>query len=300
MKLGVVFPTNEIGNDPAVIKNYAQQVEGFGYDHLITYDHVLGVDPATRPGQMTPYTEKHPFHEPLVLFGFLAACTETIELATGILILPQRQTVLVAKQAAEVDVLSGGRLRLGVGLGWLDAEYVALGKDYHTRGHDIEEQVEVLRALWADDLITYEGEKHTIPESGINPLPVQQPIPIWFGAVAETAVRRAARIGDGWFPSGGAKDSAPLVSVFREEAEKAGRNPDSLGISPTLRLGSLMPDVPRAELDDLVEEAAAWKKLGATHIAINAMNVDLAGPEEHLAVVAEFKSRVEKEVGVAA
>lgn len=300
MKLGVVFPTNEIGNDPSVIKNYAQQIENLGYDHLIAYDHVLGVDPATRPGQMTPYSEKHPFHEPLVLFGFLAACTEKIELATGILILPQRQTVLVAKQAAEVDVLSGGRLRLGVGLGWLDVEYVALGKDYKTRGHDIEEQVEVLRALWADDLITFEGEKHTIPQSGINPLPVQRPIPIWFGAVAEAAVRRAARIGDGWFPIGGAEDMTPVLAMFREEAEKAGRDPDTLGISPTLRLGSPLPDAPPADLDELVDQAGAWKELGATHLAINTMRVDLAGADEHLAVAAEFKSRVEKEVGLAA
>lgn len=300
MKLGVVFPTNEIGNDPTVIAGFAQKLEAIGYNDLIAYDHVLGVDPATRPGEMTPYTHKHPFHEPMVLFGFLAGCTKSITLATGILILPQRQTVLVAKQAAEVDVLSRGRLRLGVGLGWLEAEYTALGADWHTRGKRVEEQVEVLRALWADDLVTYKGEFHDIPESGINPLPVQQRVPIWFGAVVDAAVERAARIGDGWYPALEAQNSAAQVALFRETAEAAGRDPAALGIQPTLRVQGLLPDAPRKDLDQLIEDLHAWTELGATHATLNTMNAGLANAEEHLALAAEFRDRAAKVIELAA
>lgn len=300
MKLGVVFPTNEIGNDPAVIAGFAQSIEALGYNDLIAYDHVLGVDPATRPGVMTPYTHKHPFHEPLVLFGFLAGCTQTITLATGILILPQRQTVLVAKQAAEVDVLSRGRLRLGVGLGWLDTEYTALGEDWHTRGKRSEEQIEVLRALWTQDLVTFKGEFHNIPESGINPLPVQQPVPIWFGAVVDAAVERAARIGDGWYPALEAAASGGQVALFRETAEAAGRDPATLGIQPTLRVQGPMADTPRKDLDQLIEDLHAWAELGATHATLNTMNAGVANAEEHLALAAEFRDRAAKVIELAA
>ena len=201
MQLGVIFPQVEMGVDPVAIRDYAQAVEQMGYTHLAVYDHVLGAGTTTRPDWRGPYTSESLFHEPLVLFGYLAGCTRGLELVTEVIILPQRQTALVAKQAAEVDVLSGGRLRLGVGIGWNDVEYEVLGEDFHTRGRRVSEQIAVLRALWTQEVVTFEGKWHRITEAGINPLPVQRPIPIWMGGGrAESALRRIARLADGWFP----------------------------------------------------------------------------------------------------
>ncbi len=203
MKFGVVFPQTEIGDDPVAIKDYAQAAEGLGYDYLMTYEHVLGANPE-RPGweDWRPYTHQHAFHEPFVLFGYLAALTEKLEMVTAVLVLPQRQTPLVAKQAAQVDVLTNGRLRLGVGVGWNDVEYAGMGADFHTRGGRIEEQIKLLRDLWTKPLVKHEGEFETIDDMGINPLPVQRPIPIWVGGEADVVLRRMARIADGWFPQG--------------------------------------------------------------------------------------------------
>ena len=192
MNIGVVFPQVEIGNDPAAIRDYAQAVEAMGYTHILAFDHVLGANPPSHPGLKGPYTYKHPFHEPFVLFGFLAAVTTRVELVTGIIILPQRQTALVAKQTACVDVLSGGRLRLGVAVGWNFVEYEALGEDFKNRGQRIEEQIEILRALWTKELVTVEGRWHRVTDAGINPPPVQRPIPIWMGGESDPVVRRAA------------------------------------------------------------------------------------------------------------
>ena len=201
MQIGAIFPQTEIGQDPGVIREYAQAVEELGYGHLLAFDHVLGADTSTRPDWRGPYTSKTMFHEPLVLYGYLAAITQRIELVTGIIILPQRQTALVAKQAAEVDVLSGGRLRLGVGIGWNDVEYEALGENFHNRGRRSEEQVELLRELWTKEAVTFEGRWHRVTAAGINPLPVQRPIPLWFGSgPTDAALQRIARLGDGWFP----------------------------------------------------------------------------------------------------
>src|SRR5215470_7812153 len=180
MQIGVTFPQTEIGADPVAIRDYAQAAEGAGYGHLAVFDHVLGADPTNRPGWQK-YTSQHMFHEPFVLFGYLAALTK-LELVTDVIILPQRQTALVAKQAAEVDVLTGGRLRLGVGLGWNYVEYDALGEDFKTRGRRCDEQIAVLRALWRDPVVTFSGPYHTIDAAGLNPLPLQRPIPIWLGA----------------------------------------------------------------------------------------------------------------------
>ena len=218
MKYGVVFPQTEYGNDPQAIKDYAQTAEGLGYDYLLVYDHVLGAHPDRLPGLTGPYTNAHPFHEPMVLFGFLAAVTTNLELVTGILILPQRQTALVAKQTAAVDVLSGGRLRLGIGIGWNYVEYDALGKNFRTRGRQVEEQIEVLRKLWTQPLVTHRTDDHNIDNAGILPLPVQRPIPIWFGGVAEPVLKRAARLGDGWMPAGrlaGRRDARPPGAAAR-------------------------------------------------------------------------------------
>src|ERR1700722_1246682 len=199
MKIGAVFPQTEIGSDGGAVRAYVERVEQLGYSHLIVYDHVVGADPAVHQGWDGVYDVRSSFHEPLVLFGFLAGVC-SLELVTGILILPQRQTALVAKQAAEVDVLTGGKLRLGVGLGWNPVEYEALGKDFSNRGRRLEEQVELLRRLWTEESVTFDGTYEQVTGAGLAPLPVQRPIPIWFGAAAPASFRRAGRMADGWIP----------------------------------------------------------------------------------------------------
>lgn len=265
MRLGVIFPQTEIGADPAVIRDYAQSVEGMGYDHLAAFDHVLGATPH-RPGGWTgAYTHESMFHEPLVLFGYLAGLTRRIELVTGILILPQRQTALVAKQAAEVDLLSGGRLRLGVGVGWNHVEYESLGMDWKTRGARQSEQIAVMRRLWTEDLVTFEGKFHTLNAVNILPPPVQRPIPIWFGGSADAVIRRCARIGDGWMPilapnEAGEAKLAQLHGYLRE----FGRDPATFGLEAWLRMDT--PD------EDLWAKAAAgWKRLGAKRVMLYPM-----------------------------
>ncbi|MFQ5436585.1 MAG: LLM class F420-dependent oxidoreductase, partial [Anaerolineae bacterium] len=197
MKIGLVYPQIEYSNDPIAIRDYAQTAEALGYDFIVAYDHVLGANPDRPGGWQGPYTYVNPFHDPFVMFSYMAAQTERIAFATGILILPQRETAVVAKQAATLDLLSSGRFRLGVGNGWNKVEFVALNQDFHTRGRRMEEQVQLLRRLWTEDLITYEGEWHTIPDAGLNPRPNRR-IPIWFGGGADAVLRRIARLGDGW------------------------------------------------------------------------------------------------------
>ncbi len=198
MRVGAVFPQTEIGADPAVIRDYVQAVEGLGFDHLTAIDHVLGAGAPSGPPWAKFYTRERMFHEPLLLFAHLAAVTERIEFATAILILSQRQTALVAKQAAQLDVFCGGRTRLGIGIGWNAVEFEALNENFRDRGRRVEEQVEVLRRLWSEDLVTFEGRWHRLSDVGINPPPVQRPVPVWFGAFETVAIRRAARLGDGW------------------------------------------------------------------------------------------------------
>ncbi len=221
LRLGAVFPTSDIGTDPVAIRDFAQGVEELGLDHLITYDHVLGADHADRDPPLTgPYTEHDAFHEPFVLFGYLAAVTSRLELVVGVLVLPQRQTALVAKQAAEVAILSGGRLRLGIGTGWNWVEYDALGVPYRSRAGRLEEQVDVLRRLWAEPLVTVHGKHHDIERAGILPMP-DGPIPIWFGGGAEPQLRRAARLGDGFLASRAddrARGQVQQLLAFRDEA----------------------------------------------------------------------------------
>lgn len=282
MRIGLVFPQIEIGTDPIAIREYAQAAEELGYTHLLTYEHVVGVDLARYPGWRGPYHAGHQFHEPFVLFGYLAAVTTRLELVTGVIILPQRQTVLVAKQAAEVDVLSGGRLRLGVGVGWNEAEYVALGMDFHTRGRREEEQIEVLRLLWTQPIVTYEGRWHRLPAVGINPLPVQRPIPIWLGGMSESARRRAARLADGWMPQWRPNaELREMVERLREWIAAAGRDPARFGIEGRLTLAQ----VPRQEWAKDVE---AWRELGATHLCVNMMGMGLRSPDEHLRMLREI------------
>lgn len=282
MQIGVVFPQTEFGTDPLALRDYAQAVEGMGYTHVLAYDHVLGANPDRPGGWRGPYTYQHPFYSPFLLFSYMAAATDALGFVTGIIILPQRQTALVAKQAATLDVLCGGRFRLGVGLGWNEVEYTTLGYDFGTRGRRVEEQVDVLRRLWTEPLVTFEGSWETIPDAGINPLPVQRPIPVWFGGQSDPALRRTARMGDGWLPNTRSAESArPAVERLHEYAEEAGRSPGELGLEPRLYYGG-------GDLDALVAEAAAWKDLGATHLSMNTMGVGLTTPDEHVAALRGF------------
>ena len=199
MQIGVVFPQTELAPDPATIRAYVSGVAQLGFAHILAYDHVLGADPAVHPGWDGPYDVDTTFHEPFVMFGFLAAVTQ-LELVTGIIIAPQRQTALIAKQAAEVDILAEGRFRLGIGVGWNRVEYESLGQDFRTRGRRQEEQIGLLRRLWIERTVDHDGEFDHIKGAGIAPLPVQRPIPIWMGGASEAAFGRIGRLSDGWFP----------------------------------------------------------------------------------------------------
>ena len=285
MRLGVVFPQTEIGADPAGVRAYAEAVAELGFDHLLTYDHVLGADPAGHPGFSGPYTVESLFHEPFVLFGYLAAIAPSLELVTGIVILPQRQTALVAKQAAEVDILTGGRFRLGIGQGWNRVEYEALGMDFSDRARRMEEQIELLRRLWQEPVLDFDGRDHKVTAAGLNPLPVQRPIPIWIGGSSEAALRRIARLGDGYFPMNGRalEGDWPLtLDRMREWRRAAGRDPDDLGIEARINASSGTPD-------DWHEQAEEWRALGATHLAVETMRGGLSGAKAHIERLAAAK-----------
>ncbi len=284
MKLGVVFPQTEIVPSAEVVRDYAQAVEDLGYDYLLAYEHVLGANPDRPGGWSGPYTHRHPFLEPFVLFAYLAGQTRRLQFATGILILPQRQTVLVAKQAATLDVLCGGRLRLGIGIGWNAVEYEALGQDFGSRGRRIEEQVSLLRRLWTEPLVTFQGRGHTVSDAGLNPLPLQRPIPIWFGGAADPVLRRMARLGDGWMPNTMPPEQGrPLVEALRGYLAEAGRDPAAFGIDVRLNLGSLTQPGWEAY-------ATEWRALGATHLCVNTMGAGFAAPQDHIAALQRFKS----------
>ena len=285
MRFGAVFPQTEIGADPVAVRDFAQAAEALGYDHLLVFDHVTGVN-AERADWDGLYTHRHMFHEVLTLLAYLAGVTSRIELATGILILPQRQTVLVAKQAAEVDVLSGGRLRLGIGIGWSAFEYEALGENFHDRGRRSEEQIAVMRALWTEDIVNFEGEWHKITDSGINPLPVQRPIPIWFGGNADAVVRRIARIGDGWIPFFAPDEKGrAAVAKLHDYAREAGRDPADIGIERML----LLHDTPS---EKAVQVATAYAEMGVTTLSLNTMNAGLDSPSAHMRAIRLFKEAV--------
>ena len=281
MQIGVTFPQTEIGGDPLVIRDYAQAAEGLGYGHLVAFDHVLGADPTNRPG-WRGYTQRDMFHEPFILFGYLAALTH-LELVPAVIILPQRQTALVAKQAAEVDILTSGKLRLGVGVGWNPVEYEALGMDFHTRGRVVEEQIEVMRLLWSQEVVSYKGRYHTITEAGLNPLPTRRSMPIWLGGAADTLLRRVARLGDGWFPQGYPDDQmAEALERLRSYTREAGHDPAVLGIEARLTIRN-------TGLNEWVRQTEAWQKLGATHISINTMGAGLKSPDEHIHAIRRYK-----------
>ncbi len=287
MKIGAIFPQTEIGADPAGVRDFAQAAESLGYDHLLAFDHVLGADVSKHEGHEEPYTHVDMFHEPFVLFGYLAGITKKIEMATCIIILGQRQTALVAKQAAEVDVLTGGRLRLGIGIGSNDVEYEALGEDFHNRGPRSVEQIELMRALWTQEVVNFKGRYHTVTHAGLNPLPVQRPIPIWFGGGADRVVRRVGRIGDGWFPQlQPDSEGQERIGRMREYAKEAGRDPMSIGIEG--RIGLAAPGGP----DGWKKASEAWSALGATHFSVNTMRAGLKGTDQHIDAIRRFKEAV--------
>ncbi len=274
MQIGVVFPQTEIEPDPGAVRAYAQAAEGLGFGHLIAYDHVLGADTAVHTDWAGPYDLHSTFHEPMVLFGFLAACT-SLELATGILIAPQRQTALVAKQAAEVDQLTGGRLRLGVGIGWNPVEYDALGPSFADRGRRLEEQIGLLRRLWTEPSVTFAGEFDRVEGAGLAPLPVQRPIPIWIGAHAPAALRRVGRLADGWFPMALPRHGLEeALEVIATAARDAGR-PTDVPFEGRLEWSVGDPDT-------VARHALRWHEAGAARLSVNTRHAGCQGADQHI------------------
>ena len=275
----MVFPQTEIGAVGADVRAYALGVEELGFRHVLAYDHVLGADPEAHQPWTGPYDVSTTFHEPFVLFGYLAGLT-SLEFVTGVIVLPQRQTALVAKQAAEVDLLAAGRLRLGVGIGWNAVEYEALGKSFTNRGRRLDEQITLLRQLWTEPAVTFRGEFEQVTGAGLAPLPLQRPIPIWIGAQSTPAYRRVGRLADGWFPEmapGPELDQAR--DVIDSAARSAGRDPASIDMEGRVRWSD-------AGVEEVIEQAARWREAGATHVSINTMGAGLGSVDRHLEVLA--------------
>jgi probable F420-dependent oxidoreductase len=276
VKLGAVFPQTEIGADAGGVREYVEALAELGYDHLLAYDHVLGAERERHLELVGPYRAEHQFHEILVLFGYAAGIAPQLELVTGVVIAPQRQTVLLAKQAAEVDVLTEGRFRLGLGIGWNDVEYEALGMGFADRGRRFEEQIDLMRRLWTEPVLDFQGQWHTVTAAGLNPLPVQRPIPVWIGGSAERALRRAARTADGYFTQRPLEGSWPeTIERMREWVEEAGREWSSFGIEHRLNVADGTPDDWRREADE-------WRGLGATHLSVITMGAGFEGPARHI------------------
>ncbi len=307
MKLGLIFPQTEIPDDAAAIRDYVQAVEAEGFDYLLVFDHVLGVNPEERPewdpfnllrddaaravyGQhavererkikRAPYDYRSAFHEPMVLYAFLCGVTSRIELATGVVILPQRQTALLAKQAANVANLSNGRLRLGVGIGWNDAEYEALGMDFRARGRRSAEQLALLRRLWSEESVTFTGEFDRIRGAGINPRP-KQSIPLWLGGNSEVAMRRAARLADGWQPGVDPSEAEDKAARFREQVRAAGRDPDKVGLENLIQCGETVGG-PRISPEQAAAAAVVCRDAGYSHVCINTMDAGHRTMDDHL------------------
>jgi probable F420-dependent oxidoreductase len=283
--VGATFPQTEIGADVGGVRAYAEAAQDLGYKHLLIYDHVLGADPDSEAHKpwAGPYTAYTMFHEVMVLFGFLAAAVPKMSLVTAVVVLPQRQTALVAKQAAEIDVLSGGKLRLGVGIGWNHVEYEGLGLSFKNRARRFEEQIGLLRRYWQEPIFTHEGQYEKVTAAGINPLPIQRPIPIWIGGSAEPALKRAAEVADGFFPQRPLEGSWPATfEKMKAWREAVGKDWSTYGIEARINAGTGTPDEWRQTYQE-------WKGLGATHITVNTMNGGLKGPEEHVKRIAEVK-----------
>src|SRR5579863_7390768 len=294
MKLGITLPLVDLGGDPGIVREFAQAAEAHGYDHLGAPDHVLGVNVASRPDWGSRNTSKDCFHDPFVLFAFLRGTTKKIGFATQVLILAQRQAVLVAKQAASLAVLSGDRFRLGVGIGWNETEFIGLNENFHDRGRRSVEQVEVMQRLWAEPHVTFKGKWHTIEDAGINPLPVHRRIPVWFGGNVDQTLERIARIGDGWIMNAYAPDDTALAEFakLRRMTEQAGRDPAKIGIEVWMSCGEGTPA-------DWLKEAKFWKQSGATHLTLftafgrrHHRRIKGTSSAEHLAAMRQFRDAV--------
>jgi len=284
MRIGVILPQTEIGPSVAAVRAYGTGVEELGFQHVLAYDHVVGADPAVHADWPGPYDIDTEFHEPFVVFGFLAGCT-SLELVTGITILPQRPTVLVAKQAAEVDLLTRGGFRLGVGIGWNPVEYEALGQDFSVRGRRIEEQVALLRQLWTTRTVTVSGEFDRVTGAGLAPLPVQRPIPIWFGGMSPRAYERMGRLADGWFPMiqpGPKLDEAR--ATIAATATAAGRDPDAIAMEGRVDW--------KGDRDEVLRRIEGWREVGASHVTINTMRAGLPTVDAHLEVLQAVADRL--------
>jgi probable F420-dependent oxidoreductase len=286
MRIGVILPQNEITADPVALRDFAQAAEDLGYAHLSAFEHVVGADTTHRPDWRGPYDLHSLFHEPMVMFGYLAGVTKRLELVTNILVLPQRQTAVLAKQAAEVDVLSGGRFRLGVGVGWNQVEYQALGEDFSNRGRRCDEQITVLRTLFTQQSVTYRGRWHDIDGAGLNPLPIQRPIPIWIGGDVEATLRRVGALGDGWFPQmpPDLQASTALARLW-DYARAAGREPADIGIEPRLSIAGSTPE-------QWADYVGRWQALGATHLSVLTMGAGLVSPQMHIDAMRRFRDAV--------
>ena len=294
MQLGVSLPVADIGTGPAVLRDYAQAAEGLGYAHLVAPDHVLGANPAADHGGRRVGTTANPYHDPFVLFGFLAGCTRHIGFAVGVLILAQRQAVLVAKQAASLDVLCGGRFRLGIGVGWNEVEFVGLNENFRNRGRRSEEQVQVMQALWAEPHVNFAGTFHRIGDAGINPRPASGRVPIWYGGHAEATFRRAAQLGDGFMPLAYPPGEAALAAFdkLRRLTREAGRDPAAMGIEVWTSPGA-------GNADDWRREVAFWKQAGVTHLTAHTTyasdhhkRIDGHSAAEHLDAITRYRAAV--------
>jgi len=285
VRVGVVFPQLESGDDVAAIRDYLQAVEQLGYGHLVAYDHVLGADTTTRPGWKGAYDAKASFHEPFTFFGFAAALTR-LELATSVIVLPQRQTALVAKQAAELDILTGGRFRLGVGLGWNTVEYEALGMKFTNRNKRMEEQIALLRRLWTEPVVDFTGRWHRVDRAGLNPMPVQRPIPVWMGGSVEEALKRIARIADGWFAQHPPDENGRATfERFRGYLREAGRDPATFPIEGRVSLARVTGGP-----DAWVRTARAFRDdLRCTHLEVNTMGLGHTTLAQHVTTLERFR-----------
>lgn len=291
IQIGAVLPQVEMPPDATAVRRYITHLEEHGFDHMMLYDHVLGAGTDTRPGWSGAYSSTDPFLEVLTAISWAAGFTERLKFVTGVLILPQRQTALVAKQAATLDHLCGGRLRLGVGIGWNKVEYDGLNETFSNRGKRMEEQIELMRALWQEPLITYDGQWHHIDNAGILPLPDQRPIPVWIGASADVAIRRAARIADGFFPQGAPGERMDhMMGVLNDELDRNGRNREAFGIEPRITVST-------GTADDWRREAAAWREMGATHLSLNTMKGGFTEIDRHLDALERGREAIRSEVG---
>lgn len=282
MKIGVVFPQTEIGTDPGQIRSYAIGIEEAGFNHIVAYDHVVGHRPedAATWSNIGPYTDLDPFHEVFMLFSYLAAITSRVEFATEVLVLPQRSTVLVAKQAAELALLSSGRFRLGVGVGWNPEEFRALGMGFDDRGKRVVEQVEILRRLWSEELTTVHGQFHTIEACAVNPRP-PQPIPIWIGGRAPVVLRRAAAIADGFMLEHSLADAPAVIATLKTHLGDIGRDPTQFGLAARIQLRE-------GEVESALEQARAWDDAGISHLSLDTMSAGIEVPERHMSLACSF------------